>query len=171
MNYSRLLTRDHEGRRSWAELIQTLKEHKWQPRLLYPAKFSINIKGGTKIFHDKKNYKIFLHKSSPSNDNKWKTPTQEGKLHQRKSKKVIFFLTNQKEDNHTQKKKNHNSISIDKNNRKQQSFFFSLIAPNFNGLNSPQKRHRQQTAYINRTQYFASYKKFTSVTKADTTSE
>jgi hypothetical protein len=30
-------------RRSWADLIQALRKHKHQPRLLYPAKLSINI--------------------------------------------------------------------------------------------------------------------------------
>jgi hypothetical protein len=29
-----------KARRSWADLIQTLREHKCQPRLLYPAKLS-----------------------------------------------------------------------------------------------------------------------------------
>jgi hypothetical protein len=30
-----------KARRSWAHVIQTLREHKYQPRLLYPAKLSI----------------------------------------------------------------------------------------------------------------------------------
>jgi hypothetical protein len=42
-----------KARRSWADLIQTLREHKCQPRLLYPAKLSITMDGETKIFHDK----------------------------------------------------------------------------------------------------------------------
>ena len=42
-----------KAKRSWADLIQTLREHKRQPRLLYPAKLSIIIDGETKIFHDK----------------------------------------------------------------------------------------------------------------------
>ena len=41
-----------KARRSWADLIQTLREHKCQPRLIYPAKLSINIDGENKIFHD-----------------------------------------------------------------------------------------------------------------------
>jgi hypothetical protein len=41
------------ARRAWSEVMQTLREHKCQPRLLYPAKFSINIDGETKIFQDK----------------------------------------------------------------------------------------------------------------------
>jgi hypothetical protein len=42
------------------------------------------------------NCPISLHKSSPTKYNRWKTPTQEGKLHPRKSKKVIFFQKTQK---------------------------------------------------------------------------
>jgi hypothetical protein len=60
--------------RSWTEVIQTLREHKCQLRLLYPTKLS-------------------FHKSSPSKDNKGNTPTKGGKLCPRKSKKVIFQQT------------------------------------------------------------------------------
>jgi hypothetical protein len=42
-----------KARRSWTAVIQTLREHKCQPRLLYPAKLSITIDGETKVFHDK----------------------------------------------------------------------------------------------------------------------
>jgi uncharacterized coiled-coil protein SlyX len=42
-----------KARRFWADVIQTLREHKCQPRQLYPAKLSITIEGETKIFHDK----------------------------------------------------------------------------------------------------------------------
>jgi hypothetical protein len=42
-----------KARRSWADLIQTLKEHKCQPRILYSAKLSITVDGETKIFNDK----------------------------------------------------------------------------------------------------------------------
>ena len=50
-----------------------------------------------KIFHDKKQiYTISFHKSSPTRDNSWKTPTQGGNLHTRKSKKVIFQQTQKK---------------------------------------------------------------------------
>jgi hypothetical protein len=34
----------------WERVIQTLREHKCQPRLLYPAKPSITINGKTNIF-------------------------------------------------------------------------------------------------------------------------
>jgi hypothetical protein len=45
-----------KARRSWAIVIQNLREHKCQPRLLYPAKLSNTIDGETKIFHDKKKF-------------------------------------------------------------------------------------------------------------------
>jgi hypothetical protein len=46
--------------RSWADVIQTLREHKCQPRLLYPGKFSITIDGETKTFHDKTKFTQYL---------------------------------------------------------------------------------------------------------------
>jgi hypothetical protein len=42
-----------KARRSWADVIQILREHKCQPRLLYPENLSITIGGETKVFHDK----------------------------------------------------------------------------------------------------------------------
>jgi hypothetical protein len=45
-----------KARTSWAEVIQTLREHKCQPRLLYPAKLSITVDEETKIFHDKNKF-------------------------------------------------------------------------------------------------------------------
>jgi hypothetical protein len=49
-----------KARRSWTEVIQTLKEHKCQPRLLYPTKLSITIDRETKIFHDKTKFTQYL---------------------------------------------------------------------------------------------------------------
>ena len=69
-----------KARRSWKDVIQTLREHKCQRRLLYPAKLSNTIDGETKVFHDKNQiYTISFHKFNPSKDNKGKTPTQGGK--------------------------------------------------------------------------------------------
>jgi hypothetical protein len=45
-----------KARRSWEGVIQTLTEHKCQPRLLYPAKLSITMDGETKILHDKNKF-------------------------------------------------------------------------------------------------------------------
>jgi hypothetical protein len=49
-----------KARRSWTNIIQTLREHKCQPRLLYPAKLSITIDGETKVFHDKTKFTQYL---------------------------------------------------------------------------------------------------------------
>jgi hypothetical protein len=49
-----------KARRSWAGVIQTLRENKCQPRLLYPAKLSIIIDGENKIIHDKIKFTQFL---------------------------------------------------------------------------------------------------------------
>jgi hypothetical protein len=49
----RIPTETMKARRSWTDVIQTLREHKCQHRLLYPAKLSITIDGETKVFHDK----------------------------------------------------------------------------------------------------------------------
>jgi hypothetical protein len=44
----------------WTDVIQTLREHKCQPRLVYPAKLSITIDGENKIFHDKTKFTQYL---------------------------------------------------------------------------------------------------------------
>ena len=49
-----------KARRFWTDVIQTLREHKGQTRLLYPAKLSITIDGETKVFHDKTKFSHFL---------------------------------------------------------------------------------------------------------------
>jgi hypothetical protein len=46
-------------KRSWKDVIQTLREHKCQPRILYPA-VSITIDGETKVFHDKTKFTQYL---------------------------------------------------------------------------------------------------------------
>jgi hypothetical protein len=77
-----------KARRSWADVIQTLREHKCQPKLLYPIKLSITIDGKTKVFHDKTKFTQYRY-TNPAG----KTPIQGGKLHSRQSKKVIFQRT------------------------------------------------------------------------------
>jgi hypothetical protein len=49
-----------KSRISWADVIQTLREYKCQPGLLYPAKLSIIINGETKMFHDKTKFAQYL---------------------------------------------------------------------------------------------------------------
>jgi hypothetical protein len=49
-----------KAKRSWVDVIQTLRENKCQPRLLYPAKLSITINGVIKVFHDKTKFTQYL---------------------------------------------------------------------------------------------------------------
>ena len=42
-----------KARRSWAGVLQTLRDHGCNSRLLYPAKLSITIHAENKIFHGK----------------------------------------------------------------------------------------------------------------------
>ena len=49
-----------KARRSWTDVIQTLREHKFQPRLLYPAKLSITIDRETKVLHYKTKFTHYL---------------------------------------------------------------------------------------------------------------
>ena len=49
-----------KARRSWTDVIQTLREHKCQPRLLYPAKLSITIDVETKVFYNKTKFTQYL---------------------------------------------------------------------------------------------------------------
>jgi hypothetical protein len=49
-----------KARRSWTDVIQKLREHKCQPRLLFPDKLSITIHGETKVFHNKTKFTHYL---------------------------------------------------------------------------------------------------------------
>ena len=49
-----------KARRAWTDVIQTLREHKCEPRLQYPSKLSITIDGETKVFHDKTKFTQYL---------------------------------------------------------------------------------------------------------------
>ena len=49
-----------KARRAWADVIQTLREHKCQPRLLHLANLSITIDKETKVFHDKNKFTQYL---------------------------------------------------------------------------------------------------------------
>jgi hypothetical protein len=49
-----------KARSSWTDVLQTLREHKCQPRLLYPANLSVTIDEETKVFHDKTKFTQYL---------------------------------------------------------------------------------------------------------------
>ena len=88
-----------KARRSQTGIIKTLREHKCQPRLLYPAKLSITINGETKVFHDKTKFKQYLS-TNPALQRiiKEKKNTRTETMPQKKQQSNP--LTNQKEDSH-----------------------------------------------------------------------
>ncbi|KAL6088665.1 hypothetical protein STEG23_010199 [Scotinomys teguina] len=49
-----------QARRSWADVIQTLRDHGRQPRITYPAKLSVTIDGVNKTFQNKTKFKQYL---------------------------------------------------------------------------------------------------------------
>jgi hypothetical protein len=49
-----------KARRAGSEVMQTIREHKCPPKLLYTAKLSTNIDGETKRFQDKTKFKQYL---------------------------------------------------------------------------------------------------------------
>jgi hypothetical protein len=78
-----------KARRFWADVIQTLREHKCHPRLLYPPKFLITIDGETKIFHNKTKFTKYLS-TNPALQWIIENSNTRGQPHPRNSKKVIF---------------------------------------------------------------------------------
>jgi hypothetical protein len=125
-----------KARRSWADVIQTLREHKCQPRLLYPANLSITIDREKKIFYDKTKYTQYLS-TNPALQRiiDGKHQHKEGNYTLEK-KQESNLSTNLKEDSHTNIIPPLTTKITESNNR------FSLISLNINGLNSPMKRHR-----------------------------
>jgi hypothetical protein len=111
-----------KARRSWTDGIQTLREHKCQPMILYPAKLSINIDGETKLFHDKTKFTQYLSTNPPlpSKDNNGKAPIQGQKLCPIKRKKVILQQAKRRQPQEQNPKSNN------KNNRKQQLLFLNF---------------------------------------------
>jgi hypothetical protein len=49
-----------KARQFWTDVIQTLRDHKCQLRLLYPTQLSITIDGEIKVFHDKAKFTQYL---------------------------------------------------------------------------------------------------------------
>ncbi|KAL6088973.1 hypothetical protein STEG23_021130 [Scotinomys teguina] len=49
-----------QARRSWYDVIQTLRDHGCQPRIIYPAKLSVTIDGVNKTFQDKTRFEQYL---------------------------------------------------------------------------------------------------------------
>jgi hypothetical protein len=110
-----------KARRSWTDVIQTLREHKWQPRLLYPAIISITIDGETKVFYDKTKFTQYLSRN-PALQRiiKGKHQHRDGKYTLEKARKQSFNKPKRRQP------QEQNSNFNNKNNRKQQLLFFNF---------------------------------------------
>jgi len=107
-----------KARRFWADIIQTLREHEFHLRLLYPANFSINIDGV--IPSQNQIHTISLHKSSPTKNNR-KLQHKEGNYTLEKTRKQSSFNKTKRKYTHK-----HNSTPNNKNSRKQQSHCLNI---------------------------------------------
>jgi hypothetical protein len=110
-----------KARRSWADVIQTLREHKWQPRLLDPAKLSIIIDEETKVFHDKTKFTQYLS-TNPALQRiiKGKHQLKDGNQTLEKARKLSFKKTKRRQPQEQIPSFNN------KNDRKQQLLFFDF---------------------------------------------
>jgi hypothetical protein len=117
-----------KARRSWADVIQTLREHKCQTRLLNPAKLSIIIDGETKIFHGKTTFTQYLS-IYPALQRIIDAKCQHNEGNYTLEKASNLYSTNPVEDNYT----NIKIISVINENNNH----YYLISLNINGLNSP----------------------------------
>jgi hypothetical protein len=110
-----------KDRRSWTDIIQTLREHKCQLRLLYPAKLSITIDGETKVFHDKTKFTQYLS-TNPALQRiiKGKHQHKDGNYTLEKTRKQSFNKPKRRQLQEQNPKFNN------KNNRKEQLLFFNL---------------------------------------------
>jgi hypothetical protein len=78
-----------KARRAWTDVIQTVREHKFQTWLLYPAKLSITIDGETKVFHDKTKFTYYLSTNPALQRIITEKKIQEWEPCPRKNKKVM----------------------------------------------------------------------------------
>ena len=110
-----------KARRSWTDVIQTLREHKCQPSLQYSAKLSIIIDGETKVFHDKTKFTPYLS-TNPAFQRIITEKNQyiDGNHTLEKARKQS--LNNPK----GRQPKEQNANSNNKNNRKQQLLFLNI---------------------------------------------
>ena len=109
-------------RRSWTDIIQTPREHKWQPSQLCQAKLSVTLSGEPKLSHDKTKFKQYLS-TNPA------------------LQKIIEGILQHKEGNYTHKKTRnqsahnkhrrgephkHKFTTNNKNNRNKRSLDFNV---------------------------------------------
>ena len=109
-----------KARRSWTNVIQTLKEHKCQPRLLYPVKLSITIDRKTQGIPWQNKFTQYLSTNTALQKIiSVKLQLKEGNYTLEKARKKIYF-------NKLKRRKPHKCKNSINNNREKQSLFFYL---------------------------------------------
>jgi hypothetical protein len=124
-------TETMKARRAWSEVMQTLREQKYQHRLLYLEKLPINIDGETKIFQDKFN-SIYLPVQPYKGP--WKENFNTRKIPAAKKGQDIKHLKTKS------KQRAHKATYKNKHIRNQPPSLSNTS--HINGLNSPIKRHK-----------------------------
>jgi hypothetical protein len=127
-------TETMKARRYCSQVMQTLREHKCQPRL-HPAKLSINIDGETKIFQDKTKFKQYVS-TNPALQRILERKLQQKEDTCTKGQDILHLTTKSKAESHKHiKPPTTTNISGTKSH-------LSLIFLSINELNSPIKRHK-----------------------------
>jgi hypothetical protein len=110
-----------KARRFSTDVMQTLREHKCQSSLLYPAKLSITIDGETKVFHGKTKFTQYLSMNAAlQRIIKGKLQHKDGIYMLEKARKLTFNKPKKRQP------QEQNPNFNNKNNRKQQLFFFNF---------------------------------------------
>jgi hypothetical protein len=118
-----------KARRIWSEVMQTLREQKCQLRLLYPAKFSINI--DENMPEQSQIQIVSTYQPSPTENPGRKTPSNTRKIPAPKKGQDIKHLTT------TSETESHKHIKPPiKTNISKTNIHLSLISLNINRLNS-----------------------------------
>ena len=66
-----------ETPKAWADILHTLRDHRYQPRLSYQGKLLITLDGENTILHNKTKFKLCIHKSSSTEDTRGKLQPKE----------------------------------------------------------------------------------------------
>jgi hypothetical protein len=56
-NMPNFITESLKSRRAWTDILQPLKNHRHQPKLLFPEKLAITIDGENRAFQNKSKFK------------------------------------------------------------------------------------------------------------------
>lgn len=154
-NYLRIapdfLTETLKVRRAWLKVKQTLREHKCQTRLLYPAKHSISIDGETKICQDKTKFKHYLYLQIQPYKGSQKENSNTRNVHTAMKRHDISISQQTQKKRTTSTKRHQKKTGITGTNS-----HLTLKSLNINGLNSSIKIHKL-TAQINKQDPALSY--------------